>query len=418
MSQSTKRIAGMLKAVNAIGITDDGQQRLAYTNKEDQAFLLAAKWCEYQGMSIRTDAAGNLIARRAGTEPDFPAVAIGSHLDTVYTGGQYDGTVGVVTAIEVINRLEEKNIKTRHPLEVIVFRAEESSRFGMATIGSKAMAGVLDTATLAELKDRSGTTFQEAVKKRGLDSARMNEAKRSNEELEAFLEVHIEQGLELEHAGCSIAIAKAVSAPTRMKVIVEGRYSHSGTTSMDKRKDALVASASIVMALESFAKEEAAHGTVGTVGVLNVMNAAMNVVPGYVTMEMDIRGVEEASIARVVKKIIDHAGAVEDDHGVTVTVETISAEKPVPLSETLQALLSEASERLELKPLFIPSGAGHDVMNMAKITESALVFIPSRDGLSHHPNEHSDIRDIVTACDVIEAAVKARATVVEEELKS
>lgn len=416
MSRSHKRIKGMLDAINATGRSSQGYKRLAYTKEEDEVFTLVAKWCEYQGMKIRSDMAGNLIARLEGEEKDVPAIAMGSHLDTVYTGGAFDGTVGVVAAVEVVTRIRESKAKLRHPLEVIVFRAEESSRFGMATIGSKAMAGKLDIETFRGLTDRDGIGVHEAVRHKGIVIERMNEAKRTEKDLAAFFEVHIEQGPELEAQRVSLAIATAVAAPVRLQVEIFGTYAHSGTTAMHRRQDAMAAAAEFVLTVERAAKEEAHAGTVGTVGVLNVNNGAMNVVPGHVSLKVDIRGIDQASIDRVVAVTENTAEEIMRDRGVRIDSSVISSETPVPLSRSLNTLLEDVATAKAIRYLSIPSGAGHDAMNLAAFTESALLFIPSKDGLSHHPDEHSDIEDMVTACDVLEEAVTIRAGIQEKEM--
>ncbi|QKS72343.1 Zn-dependent hydrolase [Paenalkalicoccus suaedae] len=418
MEQSIERVGRMLSAINKVGHTKNGQQRIAYTAEEDRVFEVVADWCKELSMTVRMDQAGNLIARRKGRQDDLPAIAIGSHLDTVYTGGGFDGTIGVIAGVEIIHRLNEAHVETEHPIEVIAFRAEESSRFGVATIGSKAMAGTFDTERLQHVKDRDGVTLKEALQQKGLHVETMNESKRTREELQAFFEMHIEQGPELEQAKKPVAIASAIAAPTRLSIDIMGKYAHSGTTAMDKRKDALVVASHLILAVESFAKTEASLGTIGTVGIVDVDNGAMNVVPGHVTLKVDIRGINVASIKRVVEAVYEKAEKLASDQKVAIEVEVISEEAPVPLSERLQHTLKQAAGSVGIAPITIPSGAGHDAMNLAAFTDSALLFIPSRDGVSHHPEEYSSMQDIVCGIDVLEEAVKQEAVAHTKELNS
>ncbi|SDJ52985.1 Zn-dependent hydrolase [Salimicrobium halophilum] len=402
---SKERIQETLDTFNSIGERPEGMQRLAYTMEERQVHDMFAELCAKAGMQVRVDEVGNVIARKEGRIKEASPVAIGSHLDTVYTGGKYDGTGGVVVGLEVVRRLNEKQVMTDHPIELIAFVAEESSRFGMSTIGSKAMAGLLSEDSTEKAKDKEGISLKQAMERAGFPGADIAEAKREEGAMQAFLELHIEQGQELERTGKKVAIATGVAAPTRLEVIVQGRSAHSGTTSMDIRKDALSAASRLVLKIEEAAKQESSHKTVATVGVLDVSSGAMNVVPGEVAFKVDIRGLDIASKQRVIAAIESESSVLESEKGMTISMEVLSDEEPILLDSEIQEVLKGACASVDIDPLYIPSGAGHDAMNMAKICPTGLLFVPSRNGISHNPEEFTPIEDFVTGADVLEQAV-------------
>lgn len=405
MTLETSRLQQTLDSFNAIGETEQGMQRLAYTREEQQALRLFVDLCKKEQMTIEIDPVGNVIARRDGRLKNTSAVALGSHLDTVYTGGKYDGVAGVVAGLEVVRRLNEKNIMTDYPIELIAFTAEESSRFGVSTIGSKAMAGLFPFEKLHELKDNRGISLAEAMEQAGYDTTKLNQAKRGKDELRNFIELHIEQGPELEQRNKSIAITTGIAAPTRLHVNVKGVSSHSGTTSMERRKDALVAASELVLAIETIAKKEKEQKTVATVGVFEVLSGAMNVVPGHVQFKVDIRGLQVDSKQRIIHYLRERSEHLEQHRGVAINIDVISDEKPVLLDQTMQDILKQACYDTGVDPVIIPSGAGHDAMNMSFLCPTGLIFIPSRHGISHNPAEFSSISDLQKGVDVLERAV-------------
>ncbi|WP_240374540.1 Zn-dependent hydrolase [Bacillus piscicola] len=414
---SMERIQRTLDAFNKIGLTDNGQERLAYTAEEQEVQAVFTRFCEQEGMQVSKDAAGNIIARRAGRNADVPAVAIGSHLDTVRAGGKFDGTAGVAAGLEVVHRLNEQEIMTEHPVEVIAFAAEESARFGTSTIGSKVMANMYEPEKWETLKDKNGIPFPDALRKAGLDFDRLHEAVRSDEELKAFFELHIEQGPELEHANKAIGIVSGIAAPTRFHIEIQGKASHSGATSMDRRKDALAAAARLVTTVEDAARAEKKFGTVGTVGVLNIEPGAMNVVPGFASLQVDIRGTNVKSIQRVVHQLKSNVNSLENERNIDIKLVKLTEETPVLLSDQVQELFKKVCKDAGVEPIILPSGAGHDAMNMAKKWPTGLLFIPCEDGLSHHPDEHANIQDIVVGTDILERAVKESAGVSLKEAR-
>ncbi|MGG3888965.1 M20 family metallo-hydrolase [Metabacillus fastidiosus] len=408
-----ERYKTLLDKMNQYNSGEIGITRVAYTNLEQSCTHAFMRLCKAEGLDIRLDPCGNVIARREGRMKGLPPVVIGSHLDTVYQGGKYDGVVGVTAALEVIKRLNDKEFITDHPIEIISFACEESSRFGVSTVGSKAMAGLIDKEKYRDLEDRDGITMEKAFSLCALDFNSIDQASRADEVFHSFFELHIEQGPVLINNDKKIGIVTGVAAPARFIIKVIGKPSHSGTTPMDMRKDALLGAAEIALELEKAAKDEREHGTVATVGVLDVFSGAMNVVPGEVELKVDIRSSSLESRQRVLDRLHNIIEAIKENRKLDFDCKQISAEEPVLLCEELMELLKDICEQKEFSYQFMQSGAGHDAMNMTRLGPVGLIFVPSVDGLSHHPNEFTELDDIMMGIDVLEEAVIRAATITE-----
>lgn len=406
-----ERLEQTWRELNQIGYSDKGVMRLAYTAQERQAVRRLAIMCEARGMSVRMDASGNLIARREGLEPHLPVVASGSHLDAVYEGGSYDGIIGVVAAFEAICSLDDQGIKTKHPIELICFACEESSRFGISTVGSKAMIGDLDTDAVTRLRDSDGKTFRDALSECSLNGWALTEAARAPEELKVFLEMHIEQGPILEKAATQVGVVYGIAAPTRLQVRIQGKASHTGTTPMNQRHDAFLAAADIGLILEAAALAEEEHGTVATVGACVVKPGAMNVVPDTSELKIDIRGTNVSSKATVLNKLYAGFRQVEAKRGVAIEWTLLSDEQPVLLSDAVTHSLEESCQTLGISYMRMASGAGHDAMNMARRWPTGLIFVPSRDGVSHHREEYTSWEEIGVGALLLEEELKKWAVV-------
>ena len=386
------RVENLLTGLAKFTDSEQGVTRLAYSplDREAQNWLL--EQVKDLGLSIREDAVGNVFLRREGEDSTLPAVAAGSHLDTVIHGGAYDGMCGVVGALEALYML--RDAKLMRSIEVLIFRAEESSRFGFATMGSKLLTGAATVARLSTGGKKGDISVEEALRQWGCDPARAAEAVIAPGSYASFSELHIEQGKVLEEKGIKIGIVRNIAAPTRFKIHIQGMADHSGATPMGMRRDALVAAAKLILAVNEAAEDEKAHGTVGTVGVVGVEPGSINVVPGAVTLWVDVRGVEPGSIRRTLEDIQAEAENVAVTDRVGVRIEMLTADSPVPLSETLAEQTEGVCRELGYSFLHMNSGAGHDAMHMAKITPTTMIFIPCRAGISHNPAEYADIDDI------------------------
>ncbi len=407
---SLHRIENILNMLNAIGYTCKGMNRLAYSENELNVKENFSKICEGMGLVVRVDEGGNYIARRKGILDESPPVLVGSHLDTVINGGKYDGTVGIVAGLELISRLNEKKVKTLNPIEIICFAGEESSRFGISTIGSQLMAGKLNKQEISNIVDKNNITLRESFKNVGLDIELIEMASRKEEQLKAFFEVHIEQGPVLEGENISIGIVTGIAAPTRLILTVKGKSGHSGSTPMNLRKDAFLAASELALFLEEMANLESDKGTVATVGDCVVAPGAMNVIPGKTEMKIDIRSPDMNSKNFILKQIKEKIIDVEKKRGLSINCEILTHEDPVVLGKDMIKSLIQSCEKLNISYKKMPSGAGHDAMNMAGICPTGLIFIPCRDGLSHHKDEYTSIENIKIGCDILEEEILKWAT--------
>lgn len=390
-----ERVKHLIEVFRNYSFEGEGINRIAYTNVETAAKHHFMRLCMAQGMTVRMDAIGNVIARKDGLMDGLPSIAMGSHLDSVYDGGLFDGLVGVIGGLEVVTSLNEQGIITNHPIEIIVFACEESSRFGVSTIGSKVMTNQLSAKELLSLKDCNEISFEDALRSQNLSIEKIDEVVRNKSELKAFIELHIEQGPILEKEQLEIGVVTSIAAPVRYQIKVIGEAAHSGTTPMEYRKDALAAASEIVLKIESLGIKESVYSTVATVGVLSIKPGGMNIIPGEALLQVDIRGIDMESRNRVTEELIETIFLLKNQRNVEIEIIKLSEEQSVPLDEYYIDLLLMLAEKNNFKVKKMSSGAGHDVMNMAKLFKSAMIFIPSKYGISHNPKEYTCIQEIM-----------------------
>ncbi|MDF2569748.1 MAG: amidase, hydantoinase/carbamoylase family [Sporomusa sp.] len=391
--------------LSRIGVEEHGGiTRLAFSDADWEARLFVIQIMEQAGLKIRIDAFGNIIGRREGLNPQAPVVMLGSHIDSVPNGGNFDGVVGVLAAIEVMHCLEEEGLVTYHPIEIVVFMAEESSRFGAATLGSKAFCGKVTIADLNNFVDNTGISVAEAMRGRDLLPEKISQASYTGA-IKSFMEIHIEQGKVLETTGKQIGVITGIAAPTRLKVIVSGQADHSGATPMNMRQDALAAAAEIILALEKVAAA-AQHGTVGTTGIIHASPGVMNVIPGKVELGIDIRSISSESKQQVQQQLLAAIEVIKTNRQVDVDIHILTDEQPVQLPTEMVSFLSDICEKGGYSFMKMPSGAGHDAMHLAAVAHTGMVFIPCRAGISHNPAEWADIKDIVAGTELLLTATR------------
>lgn len=402
---NSRRLMRDLNAIGRIGLGDRGAvTRLVFSIKELRSRQLLLHLMRQAGLKIKIDAIGNIFGRSEGSDPRAPAVLAGSHLDTVIHGGKYDGPVGVIGALEAVRTINENKIPTRSPLEVVCFVGEESSRFGFSTLGSSLVAGEVRPGDLAHAVDSQGTKLADVLSSLGIAPRNLQRLRRSPKSLKAYLELHIEQGPILEAKGKRIGLVTSIAAPSRFKIVFKGRADHSGTTPMDMRKDALVAAAELIEYVETVCRKYAsmARGrVVGTVGAMKIEPGVINAVPGRTELSVDIRGTSARPKDRVARLVQQQARAIAKRRGVAVEVLTIREEDPVPLDKRLLRISRELCDQRGIDYEIMPSGAGHDAMQMAKITPAAMIFVPSKHGLSHNPLEWTDPADIALGAQLL-----------------
>jgi N-carbamoyl-L-amino-acid hydrolase len=370
---------------------------------EGRAWL--ARRFEEAGLRVRIDAAGNLIGRREGRNSGAPALAVGSHIDTVPSGGRFDGIAGVAAGLEIARALAGTELV--HPLEVIDFLAEEPSEYGLSCVGSRGMSGVLTQAML-NLTEPGGEHLRDALRRVGGDPDRVNTARRND--VGAYLELHIEQGPVLETGHIDVGLVTTIVGILRLEIVFVGSADHAGTAPMDVRRDALVAAAATVSSVRAKAEELAASGRgyfVATVGILEVEPGGSNVVPGRCRVVIDVRTTEPALTQEFVAAIdAESAGHARTTRVERTAFATLSEGPPTTFDAGLRAVLGQSAQALGLSATDIASGAGHDAAFMARICPSAMVFIPCRDGKSHAPEEWAEPEAIAAGTAVMLCAVQ------------
>lgn len=403
---NSKRLAENFNRLSTIGAQEHGGiTRIAFTDPDWEARAYVIQIMEQAGLSIHMDAFGNIIGRREGRNPDAPVVMLGSHIDSVPDGGNFDGVAGVLGAIEVMQCLEDEEAEFYHPIEVVVFMAEESSRFGVATLGSKVFCGKIKMNELEQFVDQQGVSLPEALTQRNLGAGKGAQAGYTGE-IKAFLELHIEQGKVLETVGKRLGIVNGIAAPTRMRLIVSGQADHSGATPMHMRHDALTAAAEIILSVEKLAEGLSQDGIVGTTGIVHAEPGVMNVIPGRVELGIDIRGTVQAAKQLMLSQLQEAIDRMKNRRQVDVEIMVLTDERPVVLSAEMQKFLQSLCDEHNMPVLRMPSGAGHDAMHMAEITHTGLIFIPCRAGISHNPTEWAELADIVSGVELLLAAVR------------
>lgn len=380
-----------------------GTTRLTYSQEDLKARnYIKGKMREY-GLEVREDGFGNIFGKLEGSLKDAPSVMVGSHFDSVPHGGSYDGPAGVVAALEVAGLFAKDNLTPRYPLEVVALVEEEGSRFGGGLMGSRGMVGLLGEEDFHNLRDSNGVSTVEAMAEIGLDPSLPK--KRDPKTMKAFLELHIEQGPILEEKEIPIGVVEAIVGLTQLEVTVKGQAGHAGTTPMDRRADALVAAANIIAHLPGLAEEEGA-GTVITTGRLNVYPNGANVIPDEVVFSADIRSGKEENVLSVIEKTKDLVHSFSKN-GIQTAIEQLLYIQPKELNSGIRSLLKEKSEAMEIQYCSINSGAGHDAMVLSDYTDVGMLFIPSKNGLSHCPEEWSDSEDIARAVQVFYETAKS-----------
>ncbi|CAN5852510.1 Zn-dependent hydrolase [soil metagenome] len=375
-----------------------GVTRLSFTEEERAAKDLVASYMEEAGLAVREDAVGNLFGRREGREPDAPAVLVGSHVDSVYDGGNFDGPLGVLAGIEVTQTMQEGGIETDHPVEVVAFTDEEGARFSFGMIGSRALAGSFSPEELRH-EDANGISIADAMRDYGLDPERIEEAARPLNSLAAYVELHIEQGRVLENEGLSAGVVTGIAAPVWRRLVFTGETGHAGTTPMAMRRDALAAVAEVMAVIED---EASSTGTsVGTVGQLGVEPGGINIIPGRVEISVDLRDIDEGTRDLVEDRILTRAREICEKRGVGFETEVLQRMVPVSCSETVRGAVRAACEVFGLRPYDLASGAAHDGMQLVGLCPMGMIFIRSRDGISHNPDEWSTEEDCTTGANVL-----------------
>lgn len=379
-----------------------GVTRLTYSAEDLQARCYIKDKMKEYGLQVKEDGLGNIFGKLEGTLQHAPSVLIGSHFDSVPNGGAYDGTAGVVAGLEVAALFKKNQLIPKYPLEIIALVEEEGTRFGGGLMGSRGLTGVLTEEEFQQLKDKDGIPAKEAMKKIELDPSLPKV--RDSKAIKAFLELHIEQGPILEEKNIPIGVVEAIVGLTQLEITIEGQAGHAGTTPMNHRSDALVAASEIIAQLPRLAVDNG-EGIVVTTGRLNVFPNGANVIPQKVIFTVDIRSNKEKDLHLVVKEVEELIYSYRDN-GFCISIEQSLYIPPKFMSGNLRSLLEQKSNELRIPCCPIDSGAGHDAMVLSDFTDVGMLFVPSKKGLSHCPEEWSDSKFLAYAVQILFEAAK------------
>lgn len=401
MKANIERVVSRLEEIYQCGKQDDGTYtRMAFSKEDVEGRKLFASWAEKLGMTWRIDAAGNLIAHMDGQNNELPVIMMGSHLDTVPDGGRYDGVTGCVGGLEVCEVLKENYVTPKHSIEIIVFTDEEGFRFGKGLLGSSALCGQ-DPDISDEDLDIYGEARGDVMKSYGISSKDVMKAKRDRESIHSFIELHVEQGSRLDKSHIPVGVVSTIAGVNRYDVVVTGEANHAGSTAMADRKDALVAAAGFINQVPDITKEYGNEFTVATVGTIKVTPHSVNVIPGTCTFSLEIRD-QSAEMMKVIEtKLHERLEEICKKYKVTYTFTPTSYHDPAPMSELVRGTIEEAVKELGIAYTVIPSGAFHDSLIMTSVFPTGMIFVPSKDGISHSRYEYTAPEDIENGCNVL-----------------
>jgi len=399
-TSASAAVLDRLAELAQLGAWEGGIDRALFSAADRSARERFAAWARDAGLALTQDRAGNTFARRPGTA-GRGSILVGSHLDTVRTGGPYDGAYGVVAALGAIALLAERGIATAHAIEAVAWAGEEGSRFPLGCLGSGAFAGLNEQRAIDALRDADGTTF--AAARDGATGLLPDLALRSPETPAAYLELHVEQGPVLERAGARLGVVTAIAGQARHAITVAGESGHAGTVPMTQRRDALVAAAQIVAALDAAVRE--LGDTVLTVGKLDVEPNQTNVIPARVTFRTDARSVDDVRIEATTARLRALCAEAERRRGVSVRIEALERRAAVAMDPALRACVRAAVVSLEPNAPDLPSGAGHDAMCVATIAPAAMIFVPSIGGQSHVAAERTAPADLELGVEALARAL-------------
>lgn len=388
--------------MTAIGKTKAGGcERLSMSDEDIAARKTLIEMLEKEGMNPVEDEIAVIWARIEGSDPDAAPVLVGSHIDTVRNGGKYDGLLGVMAGFQAMRQIKDSAVEHRRPIELIVFPNEESARFNYPTVGSKLIAGKIEPEKLREMKDKDGVSFFDALVCRGFSPENCENSRERLKRAYSMVELHIEQGPVLESKGLPVGIVTAIAAPTRLSVKITGEYSHSGACPMELRHDALAAAAEFIIAVEKAGNCRRADKTVAAVTLCSLENPSMNVVPGCVNLVVDIRGINMESIDGCAAEVRQQLDAICARRAVKGEINVISSEAPVAMSDRMISAISDICGKKGIAYELMPSGAGHDAMNVAKLLPTGMIFLPCKGGISHNPAEEVEMSDFEVAFDLL-----------------
>jgi N-carbamoyl-L-amino-acid hydrolase len=381
---------------------EGGVSRVVFTEADLAGRQYVIGLMRGSGLEVRVDPAGNIFGRRAGSE-SLPVLLFGSHIDSVPHGGNFDGDVGTLGAIEVVRTLNEQRVKTRHPLQVVIWTNEEGGRFYSGLFGSSAAAGILPS-DIASRQDERGEKLTDWLARMGGDAARITQAQIKPGTVAGYVELHIEQGARLDEAKLPIGVVQGIVGISLRTCTAEGFANHAGTTPMNRRKDALAASARALLAVREEVRAEAGP-QVGTVGWMKVEPGASNVIPGRVTFPLELRDLNAQKIDAIAARILQRFDAIGKEENVQITCTKPDLHAPALTADAFKEAIRVSARGAGLATMDLPSGAGHDAQNVARFAPMEMIFVPSRGGISHSPLEYTSSEQAANGAEVLYRAV-------------
>ena len=402
-----ERAKGLLLALAEFGKNPEGGvSRLGFSPEDQAARAWLVERMKEAGLDVWVDAAANLHGRRAGTDRSMPTILFGSHIDSVPKGGNFDGDVGSMGALEVMLALRDEKAATRHPFEMVVWSNEEGVHYGKGVFGSRVAARGPDADEL-EAKDENGVTLAEWLRRYGADPGRIAEARLDPRRVASYIELHVEQGGVLDRAGVQIGVVQGIVGIDRYHVTLEGFANHAGTTPMAERRDALVAAARLILAVREEVMARPGR-QVGNVGYVQVTPGAPNVVPGLVRLPVELRDLKREVIDDMAARVRARAEAIGKEAGVSLAMERYATDEPALTDPGLQDLIETSARGAGYSTLRLPSGAGHDAQSLGRAgIPIGMIFVPSKDGISHSPRELTEWDDVTRGAEVLYRVLRA-----------
>jgi N-carbamoyl-L-amino-acid hydrolase len=381
---------------------EGGVTRVGFSDEDWAARMWLMNLMREAGLDVRVDPAGNIFGRRAGTE-NLPVLLFGSHIDSVPRGGNFDGDVGSLGALEAMRALNERGVRTRHPLEMVIWTNEEGHHFGKGLLGSSAAAGLLETDVLAR-RDDAGSTLADWLRRYAQNPEKLAEARLKPGSVAAYLELHIEQGGVLDESKIQIGVVEGIVGIHWWTCTATGFANHAGTTPMDRRQDAFAAAARAALAVREEVRAEAGR-QVGTVGYVKVEPGARNIIPGRVEFPVELRDLDAARVERIWARVEKRFAQIAREENVRIECAPLQADKPALTDPAVRAAIRDAAREAGFTTLDMPSGAGHDAQQIARLTPIGMIFVPSRGGISHSPREYTPPEDVARGAEVLYRAL-------------
>jgi ureidoglycolate amidohydrolase len=403
----------LLSEIEALGAISEAEPpvvtRIVFTPSDLKARAWMKSRCEEAGLALRQDAIGNTFARWKGSNPSAPAVGTGSHIDAIPNAGKYDGVVGVLGGLAAIRALQRSGFHPTHSIELLIFTAEEPTRFGIGCLGSRMLAGTLSPDAARKLTDKAGAAVEEVRREAGM-LGELEQVKLPDGYYKAFVELHIEQGPLLERKKIPLGLVTQIAAPASFRITLEGAGGHAGGVLMLDRRDALCAAAELILAIETAARTTGYVDTVATVGICEVFPGAVNSIPSHVHLSVDIRDTDLQRRDAVIQSMEQASKLISGGRQVTIHTELLNADAPAASAPEIVEALSESCRKHQLNFLPMVSRAYHDSLFMSRIAPVAMLFIPCRNGYSHRPDEYASPEDIARGTLVLAETLAALST--------